>query len=187
MRCRNSVASKVCVALIFILVGLYSNAQGFDRPPDIFERLDAKTVIEVIEPLKIDGNITTPFAVRYTKNGDMAPSCALVDAVNSTRSLEMIGPSDGQFANCHRRLSAPVITKIGGHYFAAYTYVVEDPRAVFETSYQVVRLGDHGYWKCRADERISLLVAKLSAEGVALNNAVGAAIRKFGCANAIFN
>src|SRR6478609_3773499 len=112
MRCQNSGLPKTGVALVFALATFYSNAQGLDRKPAFLDQLNAKAVLDVIEPLRIDGNVSTPFAVRYTKNGDMMPSCILVDSADPTHPLEMISPSDGQYANCHQKLNIPTILKI---------------------------------------------------------------------------
>ena len=150
--------------LTFLISALaFSVVAPAQSPKDdafIFDAINVKNTLQIIYPIKISNNIYTPYALRFTRPGDMAPSCALINKLNSTKPLEMISPSDGQYGNCHQAIKPPVVVKIGKDFFANYVYVIEDPRAEFETNYSIIKLHEKNFSQCKNEDKIAYLIKK---------------------------
>jgi hypothetical protein len=152
----------------------------------IASTLNAKSLMQLIDPMKIDGEIYTPYAAWYIKAEDISPSCTLINKEDFSKTLEMMAPSDGQFGNCHQALQKPTISSFGGNYYATYTYVSEETRAEFNTEYQIVKLDKRGFSQCKEEPALLKDIHKqLQKKKIYLSIAVQEAIRKIGCTSTL--
>lgn len=168
------------IALFFLASA--SSAENVKGKSADFPGLDAESIDQVIKPSKVDGDVFTPYAVWYVKNGDFAPSCALVDGKNKSLKFEIVAPSDGQYENCHQTLKEPLIVKINKSNYAVYSYVTEETRSELTNNVKVVLLKSDAFYLCKEDSEISGYIEthnkKRNADIVALATA---ALTKFGC------
>jgi hypothetical protein len=150
----------------------------------IASTLNAKSLMKLINPMKVNGEIYTPYAAWYTKKEDISPSCTLINKEDFSKTLEITAPSDGQFGNCHQALQKPTISRVAGNYYATYTYVSEETRAEFNTEHQIVKLDKHGFSQCKEEPALLKDIHKqLQKKKISLSIAVQEAIRKIGCTN----
>ena len=149
------------------------------------QALNVETIQQLIQPKEVAEQIYTPFAAWYVANKDIAPSCALIDKDDINRALDLMSPSDGQFTNCHQTIDEPIISFVGGSYYATYKYVTEETRGSYSTNYQLVKLTKDGFYPCKKDQAISKdLLKNVKSKGMELDTAIQKTLKKFGCAKA---
>lgn len=165
----------------FLLVFSLAHAHDTDFKKEVTDKVNAKSIVTMILPQQIDGQIYTPLAAQYFQGNDFMPSCSLFNREDVKKQLELISPSDGQFGNCHQVITKPTISKINADYYATYRYVVEDPRSEFTPTYQLVKLTKDGFYKCKEDSKIDDEISRLAKRKVKLDTATNLAIKKIGC------
>lgn len=148
-----------------------------------FPGLDAESVEQVIRPIKVEGNISTPYAVWFYKKGDLAPSCSLIDSKKKSVILELVGPSDDrQFANCAQKLKDPLIFKVDQGNYAVYSYVSEETRGELSNGLKIVTLKEDAFYLCKEDSKISTYIESNSNKhAVDITAVATAAVKKLGC------
>ncbi|WP_034296998.1 hypothetical protein [Herbaspirillum sp. RV1423] len=117
----------------------------------------AGEVIHKIDAEKITNDIYTPNAYHFIKKDQSTPTCSLVDRKNQSNLLEIMSPEEMEYPNCNK-IWRPIITKIGSDYYATYRYDVEDPKKVFTSSYQLVKIAKDGFYKCKQNDSINELL-----------------------------
>ena len=165
----------------FLLIFNIAHAGDIDFKKAVTDQVNAKSIVTIIQPQQIDGQIYTPIAAQYFQGRDFMPSCSLFNRDDVKKQLELISPSDGQFGNCHQVITEPTVSKINGDYYAMYTYVVEDPRSEFTQTYQLVKLTTDGFYKCKEDSAIGKDIDLYSRKKMSVDRAVKLAIKKSGC------
>lgn len=147
----------------------------------LLQELDVKRAIKIIPPRQIADNVYTPYSVHFVKAEAFAPSCFLLSKDDVHKKLELFSTGDDpDLPNCNQ-VRDPVITKNGLNYFATYGYDVEDPRKVFTAYFQVIKLSDGSFYKCKEDSKIDDEVSRLVKRKVKLDMATNLAIKKIGC------
>jgi hypothetical protein len=167
--------------LTFLFASLLAHAQSGFIEPEILKKLEASSVSSITESLKVATNLRTPYVIRYLKNTDVAPSCALLSADKTHKIYEMLTPSDGLLGNCHGVINKPLITSVNDRKYATYTYSVEDPRKEFTKTYQIVQLEEIGFNICKEDIKLSESITLLLEKKKNLNFAVSRSLQKIGC------
>ncbi|NMM37734.1 MAG: hypothetical protein HHJ09_09475 [Glaciimonas sp.] len=172
---------RIFTFYFLMLISHFGIAANSDIEKNITSQLQVKSLVTLISPQQISDHIYTPYAVQAIQGSDIMPTCTLVDNNDLSKVIVLIAPSDGQFANCHQVLQNPLISKIMGDYYATYTYVVEDPRAVFVTYYQLIKLIKNGFYQCKEDDAINARISRKLKAKIKLKTATEMAVKKTGC------
>jgi hypothetical protein len=172
---------KYIASFIFLSISCLSHAESKFIDQETMQLLETTEIVSVTESVKAANNLQTPYVIRYLKNKDVAPSCALLSADGSKKSYEMISPGDGMLGNCHGNIDKPLITSLGNQKYATYVYSIEDPRKEFIATYQVVQLQEKGFNICKQDSALSKSIETLIASKKRLAVAVSISLKKLGC------
>lgn len=175
---------KIFTLFFLLVISHFAIASDSNFEKKIALQLQVKSLVKLIPPQQISDDIYTPYAVQAIQESDIMPTCSLVDKNDVSNTLVLIAPSDGQFANCHKNIQEPLISRINSEYYATYTYVIEDPRSVFVTSYQLVKLTKDGFYQCKEDDAINVGISRKLKAKIKLKTAIEMVIKKTGCTNA---
>jgi len=133
-------------------------------------------------PREIAKGIFLPYAVTFSITDPKwyTPGCYLVDRKDYTKTLMLLGSFNTGFPACGG-IRGPVITYLNGGYFATYEYLLEDPKNVFRSFFEVVKLVNSGFYRCKEDLSFSLGISRLIQTSLDVAGATQLIVKKYGC------